>query len=70
VVPKPLREQLALTPGTPLEIELVDNHLEISAGLEPASVSEGPNGPVVASSGRTITDEDVRRTLEAVRERR
>jgi len=70
VVPKRLRDELGLTPTTPLEIEIVDGHLELSAPHQPAKLVEGPNGPMVAATGTPLTDEDVRRTLEAVRERR
>jgi AbrB family looped-hinge helix DNA binding protein len=70
VVPKPLRDELGIAPGTPLEIEVVDGHLELSAPYRPPTVVEGPNGPVVAVTGTPITDEDVRRVLEAARERR
>jgi AbrB family looped-hinge helix DNA binding protein len=70
VVPKPLRDELGLSPDTPLEIEVVDGHLELSARHEPPSVVEGPNGLLVAPTGTPISDEDVRRVLEAARERR
>jgi AbrB family looped-hinge helix DNA binding protein len=70
VVPKPLREELGLSPDTPLEIEVVDGHLEVSTRHEPPAVIEGPHGPVVAATGTPISDQDVRRVLEAARERR
>jgi AbrB family looped-hinge helix DNA binding protein len=70
VIPKPLREQLGFSPETLLEAEVVDDRLELSAPHEPAKLVEGPNGPVVAATGTPLTDEEVRRTLEAVRERR
>jgi AbrB family looped-hinge helix DNA binding protein len=70
VVPKPVREQLGITPNTRLEIEVVDGHLELSVPFEQARVVEGPNGPVVAATGTPITDAEVRRVLEAGRERR
>jgi AbrB family looped-hinge helix DNA binding protein len=70
VVPKPLRDELGLSPGTPLEIDVVDGHLELSALHEPAKLVEGPNGPMMATTGTRLTDEEVRHTLEAVRERR
>jgi hypothetical protein len=37
---------------------------------DPSTVVEGPHGPVLSGTGTPITDEDVRRTLEATRERR
>lgn len=70
VVPKPLRDELGLSPDTPLEIDVVDGHLELSAPHEPPKVVEGPNGPLVAETGTPISDADVRRVLEAARERR
>lgn len=70
VVPKQLRDELGLTPGTPLEIDVVDGHIELSTSGEPARLEEGPNGPVVAATGTPLTDEEVRRTLEAVRRHR
>ena len=70
VVPKPLREELGLSPHTQLEIEVIDGHLEVSAQHEPAAVVDGPHGPIVAATGTPISDEDVRRVLEAARERR
>jgi len=69
VVPKPLRDELGLTPGTSLEIEVVDGHLELSAPHEPAKLVQGPHGAYFAPTGTPLTDEDVRRTLESVRQR-
>jgi AbrB family looped-hinge helix DNA binding protein len=70
VIPKPLREELGFSPEAPLEVEVVDGHLELSAPNEPARIVDGPHAPVVAATGTPITDEEIRRTLEAVRERR
>jgi AbrB family looped-hinge helix DNA binding protein len=70
VVPKPLREQLGITPDTPLEIELVDGHLELSVPNRPPAVVEGPHGPSFAATGTPVTDAELRGVLEAVRERR
>jgi AbrB family looped-hinge helix DNA binding protein len=69
VVPKPLRDALGIAPGMPLEIDVVDGHLELSPPDEPAAIVEGPRGPVVAATGTPITDDDVRRVLEATRAR-
>jgi AbrB family looped-hinge helix DNA binding protein len=69
VVPKQMRDELGLTAGTPLEIEVVDGHLELSSPHAPARLLEGPHGPSFAPTGTPLTDEDVRRTLEAVRNR-
>ena len=70
VVPKSLRDALGLTPGTHLQMDLVGSHIEISSQASEAKIIEGPHGPVVAGTGKTITDEDVRAILEATRERR
>jgi AbrB family looped-hinge helix DNA binding protein len=70
VVPKPLRDELGLSPTISLEIDVVDGHLELSIPHKPAELVTGPHGPSIAPTGTPITDEDVRRTLEAVREHR
>jgi AbrB family looped-hinge helix DNA binding protein len=70
VVPKSLREQLGISPETPLEIEVVDGHLELSVLGEPAATIEGPHGPSFAPTGIPITDAQLRGVLEAARERR
>jgi AbrB family looped-hinge helix DNA binding protein len=70
VIPKPLRDELGFSPDKPLQAEIVDGRLELSTTHERAKIVEGPNGPLVAATGVPITDEDVRRVLEAVRERR
>jgi AbrB family looped-hinge helix DNA binding protein len=70
VIPKPLRDELGLSPNKQLEIEVVDGHIELAPPPDPPTVVEGPNGPVVVATGTPISDEDVRRVLEAARERR
>lgn len=70
VVPKPLRDELGLSPDVSLEINVVDGHLELSVPRRPAGLVTGPHGPSIAPTGTPITDEEVRRTLEVVRERR
>jgi AbrB family looped-hinge helix DNA binding protein len=70
VVPKPLRDQLGISPDTPLEIEVVDGHLELSVPNEPPAVIEGSHGPCFAPTGTPITDAELRGVLEAARERR
>jgi AbrB family looped-hinge helix DNA binding protein len=70
VIPKPLRDELGFSPDMPLEAEVVDGRLELSAPHEPPRIVEGPHGPVVAATGAQVTDKDVRRVLEAARERR
>jgi AbrB family looped-hinge helix DNA binding protein len=70
VVPKRLRDELGLTPDVSLEIDVVDGHLELSVPHKPDKLIDGPYGPSIAATGTPLTDEDVRLTLEAVRERR
>lgn len=70
VIPKPLRDELGFSPDSPLEAWVVDGRLELSASHEPAKLTTGPHGSSFAPSGTQITDDDVRQTLEAVRERR
>ncbi len=70
MIPKPLREELGLSADTPLEIDLVDGHIELSTTRESAKIVEGARGPVVAATGTPISDDEVRRVLEAARERR
>ena len=70
VVPKRIREELGFSPKTPLELDVVDGHLELYANREPAKLIDGPHGPSIAATGTPLTDEDIRSTLEAVRERR
>jgi len=70
VVPKTMRDELGLTPETALEIELVDGRIELSPPESSARIVEGRYGPVIETAGATITDELVRQTLDAVRERR
>jgi AbrB family looped-hinge helix DNA binding protein len=69
VIPKPVRDELGFSPDRPLEAEVVDGRLELSAPCEPAKLVMGPHGPSLAATGTPITDEEIRRTLEAVRER-
>ena len=70
MIPKSLRDELGFSPDRPLEIEVVDGRLELSVPHEPAKLVMGPHGPSIAATGTPITDEDIRRTLEAVRDRR
>jgi AbrB family looped-hinge helix DNA binding protein len=70
VVPKRIREALGFSPETPLELDVVDGHLELYVNREPAKLVDGPYGPSIAVTGTPLADEDIRRTLEAVREGR
>lgn len=69
VVPKPLRDELGLTPGTELEISAVDRRLEIVVATTPMRLEEHEHG-VVAVTDRempVLTAAQVRETLERVR---
>jgi len=70
VIPKAMRQELGLSPDTPLDIDVVDGHIELSSTHEPARVVEGPHGPIVAATGTPISDQEVRQLLEVTRERR
>jgi AbrB family looped-hinge helix DNA binding protein len=70
VVPKRIRDELGFSPATPLELDVVDGHLELYAHRERAKLVHGHHGPSIAATGTPLTDQDVRSTLEAVRERR
>jgi AbrB family looped-hinge helix DNA binding protein len=69
VVPKQIRDELGLAPGTALEIDVIDGHLELTATHTPTKLVQGPHGPSIAATGTPITDEEIRHTLEAVRSR-
>jgi AbrB family looped-hinge helix DNA binding protein len=51
VIPKPMREELGFSPETPLEAEVVNGRLELSASHEPAKLVAGPHGPSFAATG-------------------
>jgi AbrB family looped-hinge helix DNA binding protein len=64
VVPKALREQLGLTPGTELELSAVDGRLEVVVPSR-VSVEEGPHGlRFAALSEAPLTAEQVREITE------
>lgn len=69
VVPKSVRDDLGLTPGTELELRVVDRRIEIDVPTTVMRLEEGENG-VVAVTDRempVLTAEMVRETLERVR---
>jgi bifunctional DNA-binding transcriptional regulator/antitoxin component of YhaV-PrlF toxin-antitoxin module len=70
VIPKPVREELGFSPEVPLQAEVVNGRLELFAPHEPVKLVPGPYGPSFAATGTPITDEEIRHTLEAARERR
>lgn len=69
VVPKPVRDQLHLTPGHPIEIEARDGEIVIRPAPVEIEVVDTPEGPVATSRtpGPALTDELVRETLERAR---
>lgn len=69
VVPKAARDELGLTPGTELEVSVVDRHLELAVPATPMRLEEREHG-VVAVADREmpiLTADQVRETLERVR---
>lgn len=69
VVPKPVRDELALLPGTELDLRVVDRRIEIEATATPMRLEEHAHG-VTAVADRempVLTAELVRDTLERVR---
>jgi AbrB family looped-hinge helix DNA binding protein len=69
VVPKPLREELALAPGQPLEIRAVDGRLEIEAAPTPMRLVRRGRGLVSVPTRPlpVLTATEVREALERVR---
>lgn len=69
VVPKAVRDELGLTPGTELEVKVVDRRIELEVEATPMRLEEGEHG-VVAVTDRempTLTAARVRETLERLR---
>lgn len=64
VVPKPLREQLGLKPGTELDLEVVDGRLEATVPSR-VRVEEGAHGVrFAADAADTLSAEHVRELME------
>lgn len=64
VVPKPLRDQLGFTPGTELDVAVVDGRLEIAAPSR-VRVEAGKHGPrLVADDAPSLTAEQVRELMD------
>lgn len=69
VVPKAVRDELGLTPGTELEVTVVDRRIELEVPATPMRLEEREHG-VVAVTDRempVLTTDQVRETLERVR---
>jgi AbrB family looped-hinge helix DNA binding protein len=69
VVPKPLRQALALKPGQALDIRAGDGRLEIEVAPTPVSLKKRGKGVVAVPDERLppLTAEEVRETLERIR---
>jgi AbrB family looped-hinge helix DNA binding protein len=66
VVPKALREQLGLTPGTVVDVTQYGDGLHVAPGGRTARL-ERRGSVLVAVSDRAIDDADVLATLDAIR---
>jgi AbrB family looped-hinge helix DNA binding protein len=67
VVPKQVRDQLGLAPGTELELSAVDGRLEITVPSR-VHVEDGPQGVrFVADGARPLSADQVRDVMEQVR---
>ncbi|MGH9245577.1 MAG: AbrB/MazE/SpoVT family DNA-binding domain-containing protein [Acidimicrobiales bacterium] len=69
VVPKPLRDELGLTPGAELEARVVDGRLEIEVKPSPMRLENQGGGPVAVPEQPVLelTADAVREVLERVR---
>jgi AbrB family looped-hinge helix DNA binding protein len=69
VIPKPLRESLALAPGQTLEISVRDGRIEIEPAATPMRLvrRRGHLTAVPDDQLPPLTAEDVRATLEQIR---
>jgi AbrB family looped-hinge helix DNA binding protein len=69
VVPKPIRERLALQGGEALEVEERDGVIELRPAASEARIVETEHGPVLTGLPNVppLTDEMVRDVLERVR---
>ena len=75
VIPKQLRDQLALRPGEELEIRNAGGKIEIEPQYEDCEIVVDDHGfPVLRSKGgqpkRTLTNEEVRASIREMREAR
>jgi AbrB family looped-hinge helix DNA binding protein len=67
VIPKELREQLGFAPGTELDLEAVDGHLEVSVPSR-TRVERGPHGlRFTAKDAEPLTAEQVRALIDSGR---
>ena len=72
VIPKRIRDEVGLTAGAEVEVELRDGRVEIEPGYTEACVVYRDGHPVIETDVPMppITTEDVRDLLERVRDRR
>jgi AbrB family looped-hinge helix DNA binding protein len=67
VIPKALREQLGFTPGTELDVQAVEGHLEVSVPSR-TRVERGPHGlRFTATDAEPLTTEQVRGLIDSGR---
>jgi AbrB family looped-hinge helix DNA binding protein len=71
VVPKALRDELAFTPRVELELTAVGGHLEIETVPRPMRLERRDGRLVAVTDGDLppLSQEDIRSTLELVREK-
>jgi AbrB family looped-hinge helix DNA binding protein len=69
VVPKQVRDELGLGPGTELELRVVDRRIEIEVPSTPMRLEDGEHGLVAVADREmpVLTAEMVRETLERLR---
>ena len=69
VIPKGMREEAGLTPGTEIDIELRDGRIEIEPAPVPMRIVYRDGHPVIETDAAMppLTAEDVRETLERSR---
>lgn len=69
VIPKPIREALSLKPGHPLNVSVVEGHIELEPTYLPVKMVER-EGILIAEPQEAIppiTAEEIREALEQVR---
>lgn len=67
VVPKRIRDRLALRGGEELEIDELDGRIEIRRPRSDAPLVEGTNGLLAMESGPGLDSDEVRVALEQTR---
>ena len=67
VIPKVLREQLGFAPGTELDVQAVEGHLEVSVPSR-TQLERGPHGlRFTATDAEPLTAEQVRALIDSGR---